>query len=69
MRRMKRYMLFAGDRYYPAGGMKDCKGMFETMEAAKSFAADLYRRVGIDWAHVYDTVEEKVDSNTLNEVF
>ena len=69
MGRMKRYMLFAGDRYYPAGGMKDCKGMFETMEAAQSFAAGLFQRVGVDWVHVYDTVEEKVEHIHAKEVF
>jgi hypothetical protein len=69
MGRMMRYILFAGDRYYPAGGMKDCKGMFETMESAQSFAEGLFQRASADWAHVFDTVEEKVEHFHAKEVF
>lgn len=43
-----RYMLFAGDDYYPCGGMEDFRGRFETM-------AELVLNVGrADWFNVYD---------------
>lgn len=43
-----RYMLFAGDDYYPCGGMDDFRGHFATM-------TDLVKNVGrCDWFNVYD---------------
>ena len=46
---MKRYMLFAGDHYYPSGGMNDYRGDYDTLEMA-------IRSTGrCDWWHVYDT--------------
>ena len=35
---MKRYLLFAGDTYYPGGGWSDYKGSFDTIEEAKTSA-------------------------------
>lgn len=45
-----RYMLFAGDNYYPCGGMDDFRGRHATM-------AELVKNIGrADWFNVYDLV-------------
>ena len=46
------YALFAGADYYPAGGMDDLVGVFESVEAARfAFAqAD-----DCTWGHIVDT--------------
>lgn len=44
----KRFVLFAGDTYYPGGGMSDCRGSFETMVEV----VDNIPRC--DWWHVLD---------------
>jgi hypothetical protein len=44
---MKRYLLFAGDNYYPTGGWEDfiCDGdSIEELQALRSWGKDLY-----DW--------------------
>lgn len=48
---MKRFAVFAGYEYYPAGGMYDFKGSFDTKAEASSFAAS----IGRDWMHIADT--------------
>lgn len=35
---MKRYALFAGNQYYPAGGWSDYRGAFDTMDEAREKA-------------------------------
>lgn len=47
---MKRYLVFSGDTYYPAGGWNDFRGDFDTEEAALA-AVDRKR---FDWWHVID---------------
>jgi hypothetical protein len=43
-----RYMLFAGDNYYPCGGMDDFHGRYATI-------AELVKNIGrADWFNVYD---------------
>lgn len=44
--RMSKYHLFAGRDYYPEGGTKDYKGVFETLEQAYGVAIDE------DWAEL-----------------
>ena len=51
---MKRFLLFAGDEYYPLGGWHDFKGDFETLEDAQTWFLKVVLRY--DWAHVYDTI-------------
>lgn len=47
---MKRYWLFAGDNYYPAGGMSDLVGMFDTLtDCIENFPKRH------DWWHIFDT--------------
>jgi hypothetical protein len=32
--KQKRFILFTFDMYYPAGGMDDCRGSYDTLDAA-----------------------------------
>lgn len=56
---MKRYLAFAGDTYYPAGGWDDFKGDFDTK--AEAYAAvcipitNSWRSHEFDWWQVIDT--------------
>lgn len=43
-----RYLLFAGDDYYPLGGARDLVGCYSDLQDAKG-AYD-----GQGWAHIYD---------------
>lgn len=48
---MKRYLLFGGDNYYPAGGWKDIKGQFDhKVDALKAASKGCF-----DWWHVVDS--------------
>jgi len=58
---MKRYMLFAGDHYYPSGGMNDFKGTFDTVLEAVMRIGDN------DWWHVYDIQkDQKLDPDPMS---
>jgi hypothetical protein len=54
---MQRYVLFAGDRYYPAGGWHDYKGRFDSQRSALK-AADAGLKTGDhrgwEWYQVVD---------------
>ena len=53
---LKRYLLFAGDHYYPAGGWDDFAGSFDSIEMAIVEGLDLLKQTpGADWAHVVDS--------------
>ena len=52
---MKRYLLFCNEEYYPAGGMGDFSGSFDSVEEAKEKAGS-----ELDWAHIYDIEEERL---------
>ncbi len=45
---MKRFLLFAGDDYYPSGGWGDFVGSYDSVEEA---IPDAYS----EWAHIVDT--------------
>jgi len=62
MNTQKRFWLFAGDNYYPSGGMKDFKGSFDTAEEATTASISLH----IDWWEVYDTQECKIVGGNSN---
>ena len=57
---MKRYLLFAGDNYYPKGGGEDFIAAFDTIEAAllthdpKKFEYDG------GWANIFDVEDLKI---------
>lgn len=57
---MNRFLLFAGDTYYPSGGWNDLEGNFETLERAEAAAEEL----DPDWWHIVDleTGEKVKDS-------
>jgi hypothetical protein len=45
-----KYLLFAGDKYYPSGGWHDCRGAFESILAAMKAAVEGQ----YDWWHVVE---------------
>jgi len=56
----KRYWLFAGDCYYPQGGMDDFKGDFDTISEAKNFYVSGYEKNLHDWGHILDTETSEI---------
>lgn len=52
---MKRYLLFAGDTYYPAGGWDDFIDSFDSFEAARE-DPKLVERSKYGWWQIIDTV-------------
>lgn len=56
---MKRYLLFAGEAYYPSGGWSDYEGSFDTVEEAILKQEQLKNR-GQPWYHIVDIETEKV---------
>ena len=50
---MKRYLLFSGDVYYPAGGWDDLVDTFDTEKEAHEFGRELYKRNN-NWFHIVD---------------
>jgi hypothetical protein len=61
---VKRYLLFAGDSYYPQGGWDDLQDSFDTsqeaIEAAK-IGDSMVVKAGYDWWHI-------IDSETMTRV-
>ena len=56
---MNEYYLFSGDVYYPLGGMKDYRGVFNTLDEAMVALAN--RPSGRDdWAHVAELINEEL---------
>ena len=50
---MKRYLLFAGEYYYPSGGWRDFWGAFDSVDDARK---ELDAQIGsYDWYHIVDT--------------
>ena len=49
---MKRYFLFTGDYFYPAGGMNDFDNSFDSLEAAIEYVKASHSRM--QWHHVVD---------------
>lgn len=58
---MKRFMVFAGDSFYPCGGTNDFVADFDTIYEVKDFLYDNVCRKDAnyeyDWANYYDSVE------------
>ncbi len=61
---MKRYLVFAGSRYYPKGGINDFQGDYDYEHDAVKYLDDYMAsspEFAYMWGHVYDTVTgEKV---------
>jgi hypothetical protein len=52
---MKRYLVFAGDKYYPLGGMYDFQQDYESRsEAIRVASSEMW---ALSWAHIYDQKE------------
>lgn len=47
---IKRWAVFAGENYYPCGGMGDFQASFDTQEEAETFSKGLNR----DWIEIED---------------
>lgn len=70
---MKRFVLFGGWNYYPAGGADDHRGSFDTLEEAKACAKEWVDGMVKDyasksarswarpdiWWHIWDQVEDE----------
>lgn len=54
---MKRYLLFAGDEYYPAPGWHDFKNSYESVEQGKAAGENFISENAVyqfDWFHIVD---------------
>lgn len=51
---MKRYLLFAGQVYYPSGGWDDLRGNFDTLEDCHEII-NLRYTTDDYWWHIIDT--------------
>lgn len=52
---MKRFLLFAGEDYYPIGGWNDFLGDFDTVAEAKGVGEGYREGSALCWWHVVDT--------------
>ena len=55
---MKRYWLFTGDRFYPAGGMHDFDNSFDSIEEAEDYVKAAHKCM--QWHHVVDMITGKI---------
>lgn len=64
-----RYLLFAGETYYPQGGWEDYQRDFATVEEAIKFVDDAHAldkakeyidQDGWDWAHIVDRETSRI---------
>ena len=60
---LKRFILFAGEHYYPGGGTRDYVNSFDTLEEAMAFVESIRKKppekmglMGgrVDWADILD---------------
>ena len=56
-----KYLLFAGENYYPSGGASDFIAAFDSVDDAKAHAEQ--QQYKHDWAHI-----ASFDGQTLQEV-
>jgi hypothetical protein len=63
---MKRFLLFAGDTYYPSGGWRDFQGDYESVEDA--FRSLARKRSSFEWYQVVDwKTREIVDAGARSD--
>jgi hypothetical protein len=60
---MKKYIVFAGDIYYPSRGVNDLRGTFESMQEAM----DYLLRSHYEWYQIVDTKTLKIVSQGEKE--
>jgi hypothetical protein len=53
-----RFLLFAGNTYYPDGGMRDFRSAHATFEEAEVAYEGLLASNDYDWAHVADVLAD-----------
>lgn len=54
---MKRYIVFSGYTYYPAGGWGDFKGSYDTIEEARKCAT---KQKSDDWWQIVDATTSRI---------
>lgn len=61
----ERFLVFAGDQYYPYGGYWDYRGGFASIDLAKNH---LLAHRGYDWWHVVDSETQQIvlDSSDID---
>lgn len=65
---MKRYVVFAGDRTYAAGGALDYVMDFTVFKEAKNYRDTIAQRKNT-WAHVWDTKNHTIYPDTEEDVY
>ena len=56
----RRYCVFAGADYYPAGGWHDFRLSRDTLEQAVAAAEELMEELQLSWYHVFDLDQRRV---------
>jgi len=64
---LKRYLIFAGDNYYPLGGWKDLHSSEDNKEIAEAVARTK-AETSLTWAHVVDATTQQVVAKFEREV-
>jgi len=54
-----RYLVFAGDTYYPRGGWNDLKRSFDDLTEAEAFAINCLKN-GYSWCHIVDSTSGSI---------
>jgi hypothetical protein len=65
---MKRYLVFAGQEYYPLGGWKDLIQDFDIIEEAREFLANFFdvdENTPVQWQQIVDTTSGQMVSNCV----
>lgn len=58
---MKRFLLFANARWYPAGGWRDFRGSFDTLSETEEALVKLQAEKDyMDWYQIVDTATEEI---------
>jgi len=70
---MKRFLVFSGDYYYPAGGMDDFDIDLETRDQCIQYIKSkiLHKKRQHEkykWAHVFDCQTKKIENIDLKEL-
>lgn len=61
---MKRFSIFAGDYYYPSGGMDDFIDSFDELEVAEDFIK-YYTIRKYDWYQIFDNNKDYIVSYVI----
>ncbi len=56
----KRFLVFANNNYYPAGGWYDYQGSADSLNEARQLAGQALSSKDIEWAHIVDTEINKI---------